>query len=91
MFLISLLLSILVKLNRIYGWRPEPFYNITEVERHPEMPQDLKEHIRSVWEAECRGRRFQDECPKLNMTWLHCDGEVRFFIRVVAKLPVRRE
>ncbi len=68
---------ILVKLNRIYGWRPEPYYNITEVEDHPEMPQDLKRHIRSVWDAECRGRSFQEECPKMNMTWLHCDGEVR--------------
>lgn len=65
----------MVKLNRIYGWLPEPFYDMEEVRSHPEMPQRLKDHILSVHETQCRPKGFEFDCPYLNMTWLHCDGE----------------
>ena len=38
---------LLLKLNRIYGWRPQPYYNLTEV-ANTDMPQDLKDHIFQV-------------------------------------------
>ena len=68
---------LLLKLNRIYGWVPYPYFNITEVDRNPNMPKKLKEHIRKTWEDNCRGRglEVEDKCPQLNMVWLHCDGE----------------
>lgn len=69
---------ILVKLNRIYGWTPEPYFNVTEVEVDvPGMPADLRAHIRQVWDENCRGRgpALEERCPQLNMVWLHCDGE----------------
>jgi len=68
---------ILLKLNRIYGWQPEPYYDIQEIEAHPEMPKDLKRHIRNTWEENCANgtEAIQRRCPQLNMVWLHCDGE----------------
>ena len=68
---------LLLKLNRIYGWNPEPYYNVTEVEALPDMPDDLKRHIRRTWEDNCAGKGYETEerCPQLNMVWLHCDGE----------------
>ena len=68
---------ILVKLNRVYGWQPVPYQNVTEVERMEEMPKSLKEHIRRTWEENCRGRGrdLEERCPELDMVWLHCDGE----------------
>lgn len=33
------------KVNRIYGWEPEPYYNLTEVQNLPDMPMDLKNRI----------------------------------------------
>lgn len=68
---------LLLKLNRIYGWQPEPFYNVTEVQNLPDMPKDLKAHITKTWEDKCRGRgaQLEEQCPQLNMVWLHCDGE----------------
>ena len=67
---------ILLKLNRIYGWMPEPYYNITEVDNHPTMPDRLKRHIRKTWEDNCKGRDgLSERCPQLNMVWLNCDGE----------------
>jgi len=65
---------LLLKLNRVYSWVPTP-YNITEVDVHPDMPQDLKNHIRKVWEENCGGL-LDRPCPELNMVWLHCDGEL---------------
>ena len=68
---------LLLKLNRVYGWQPEPYYNITQVDNHPDMPKDLKRHIRKTWEDKCKD--FPDRverCPQLNMVWLHCDGEM---------------
>ena len=69
---------ILVKLNRIYGWTPEPYFNLTEIERLPDMPKTLKDHITQTWEENCRGRgtEIEDQCPELNMVWLDCNGEM---------------
>ena len=25
---------LMLKLNKVYGWEPQPYYNITEVSRH---------------------------------------------------------
>ena len=68
---------LLLKLNRIYGWEPQPFYNVTEAENHPLMPQQIKDKIRNTWEENCRGRGndIEQRCPQLGMVWLHCDGE----------------
>lgn len=32
-------------MNKVYGWEPEPFYNVTEVLNHPTMPLWLKTKI----------------------------------------------
>ncbi len=32
-------------MNRMYGWEPEPYYNITEVRQLPKMPVWLKDNI----------------------------------------------
>lgn len=32
---------IMVKLNRVYGWEPEPYYNTTEVGSHAHRPTRL--------------------------------------------------
>ena len=69
---------LLLKLNRVFGWQPHPYFNIMDVDNHTTMPQDLKNHIRHEWQTalddgECR---IDDpRCSKLNMIWLHCDGE----------------
>ncbi|XP_059098980.1 sodium/potassium-transporting ATPase subunit beta-like [Tigriopus californicus] len=68
---------ILLKLNKIFGWFPDPYYNVTEVENHPDIPDSLKNHIRSTWEENCRnkGPEKEERCPQLNMVWLDCNGE----------------
>ncbi len=33
-------------MNRMYGWEPEPYYNLTEINQL-EMPQWLKDRIGS--------------------------------------------
>ncbi|XP_023942956.1 sodium/potassium-transporting ATPase subunit beta-2 [Bicyclus anynana] len=55
---------IFLKLNRIYGWRPE-FYN--DVNHLPsDMPHDLQAHIRNM----------TDYNPDyVNMVWVSCQGE----------------
>ncbi|KAJ0181547.1 hypothetical protein K1T71_002269 [Dendrolimus kikuchii] len=55
---------IFLKLNRIYGWRPE-FYNDT---RHlpKEMPKDLVSHIKNI-------TAYNKDYA--NMVWISCQGE----------------
>ena len=68
---------ILVKLNRIYGWVPEP-YSIDEIRNHTQMPLALKNDIEAIYEEKCVQGGFrpdQGPCPYMNMIWLHCDGE----------------
>ena len=67
---------ILVKLNRIYGWVPEP-YSIDEVRNHTSMPLSLKNDIQQIYNDKCEGKfpPEQGPCPYMNMIWLHCDGE----------------
>ena len=45
---------ILVKLNRIYGWNPRPYYNVTEVNSLVDMPTPLKKHITKIWTEKCK-------------------------------------
>jgi hypothetical protein len=49
---------------------------MNEIDAHPEMPKDLKHHIRQTWEENCANGtiEIQQRCPQLNMIWLHCDG-----------------
>ena len=47
---------ILIKLNRVYGWNPRPYYDIEEVKSLTDMPDLLKAHIIKTWEDNCRGR-----------------------------------
>jgi len=70
---------ILLKMNRIYDWRPDP-YTIDEVRNHTTMPRALKADIEKIYMEKCNGRSFPDKqytggCPYMNMVWLHCDGE----------------
>ena len=39
------MIGILFQMNKVYGWEPEPFYNVTEVQNHPTMPSWLKAKI----------------------------------------------
>ncbi|XP_001604224.1 sodium/potassium-transporting ATPase subunit beta-2 [Nasonia vitripennis] len=52
---------IFIKLNRIYDWIPE-YYNDSS-DLPDEMPQDLKDHIKTV------------DKSKLNTVWVSCRGE----------------
>lgn len=63
---------ILIKLNRIYDWVPEP-YTIEEVRNHTTMPLRLKDDIEKIHREKCGG--WAEPCPYMNMVWLHCDGE----------------
>ena len=36
---------IALKMNRIYGWEPEPYYNVTEVMNSDVIPQTVKGNI----------------------------------------------
>lgn len=53
---------IFLKLNRIYGWVPE-YYNDTK-NLPSEMPESLKNHIRSI-----------NDTKELNTIWVSCYGE----------------
>ncbi|XP_055600766.1 sodium/potassium-transporting ATPase subunit beta-1-like isoform X2 [Uranotaenia lowii] len=51
---------VIIKLNRIYGWVPEPFDDVEDLP--DEMPHDLVEHIKSLPEK------------KRNKIWVSCNG-----------------
>ena len=38
-------LSFFDQVNQVFGWEPEPYYNITEVRGHSSMPKILKDRI----------------------------------------------
>jgi len=74
---------ILLKMNRVYNWRPDP-YTIEQVRNHTTMPKLLKDDIEDVYADKCAGKEatwgddydgLPKPCPYLNMVWLHCDGE----------------
>jgi len=76
---------ILLKMNKIYDWKPVP-YTMAQVNESTTMPEKLKEDIARVWEDKCRPKNYPYNgfvdgtgeylpCPWLNMAWLHCDGE----------------
>ena len=60
------------KINRIYGWQPEPYYNISEIEHHPQMPKQLKHHIKKSWNEKCD--ISDTKCAILRMIWITCEG-----------------
>ncbi|XP_058819351.1 sodium/potassium-transporting ATPase subunit beta-2-like [Topomyia yanbarensis] len=51
---------IFVKLNKIYGWIPEPYDNVNELPH--DMPTDLVDHIKSLPENERK------------QVWISCNG-----------------
>ncbi|CAH2105102.1 unnamed protein product [Euphydryas editha] len=55
---------IFLKLNKIYGWKPE-FYNSSD-NLPSAMPDDLKEHIKNMT---AYNKNY------LNMVWVSCQGE----------------
>lgn len=57
---------IMIKLNRIYGWQPDP-YTIDEIRNHTEMPKALKDDIEKI---------YASDPLDIAMVWLHCDGEM---------------
>ena len=63
----------MVKLNRIYDWRPDP-YTIEEVQNNTMMPRHLKNDIQKIYDEKCDSSS-SEPCPYMNMVWLHCDGE----------------
>ncbi|XP_047987641.1 sodium/potassium-transporting ATPase subunit beta-2-like [Leguminivora glycinivorella] len=70
---------IFLKLNKIYGWRPE-FYEPHELPA--DMPDDLQQHIRGLSSAN----------NHTNMIWISCQGETpadRENIGPVQYLPYR--
>ncbi|XP_030748659.1 sodium/potassium-transporting ATPase subunit beta-2 isoform X1 [Sitophilus oryzae] len=54
---------IFLKLNRIYGWKPD--YYLYDHELPPEMPKQLKDHIRSINNTQDRKN-----------IWVSCEGEM---------------
>jgi len=67
---------IIVKMNRVLGWEPEPYYNLTEI-NSLDMPVWLKEYVGDYWTKHCRGKGqdVEDKCPQMRMIWLSCSGE----------------
>jgi len=55
---------IVLKLNRIFGWVPEPYDDPNDL---PElMPADLKEYIKA---------KYAENKNQMNMIWVSCEGE----------------
>ena len=74
------LFSSLVQVNRVFGWEPEPYYNISEVRGLVEMPQGLRDHIGGYLSLHiCRTNIFGLSLLSLaEGTWIkHCKGQGR--------------
>lgn len=56
---------ILIKLNKIYGWKPEPYEAATLPAAAPDMPEQLVEYINNTATAK----------EKDHMIWFSCEGE----------------
>ena len=84
---------IALKMNRIYGWEPEPFYNLTDIESHPTMPTSLKQHIQVVWEKHCSNLNPDNvQCPNLRMVWMSCEGATphdKEWLGPIMYMPIR--
>jgi len=67
---------VLLKVNQVLGWEPEPYYNITEVRKHSSMPNLLKAKIEKTWGSKCAGKgaALEERCPELRMVWITCEG-----------------
>ena len=72
-----MLYIIFLQPTKLFDWEPEPYYNVTEIENLPTMPNWLKNNIRSIWEKKCEGKgpETEEKCPHLRMVWLSCEGE----------------
>ena len=62
---------VLLKMNKVVGWEPDPYYNITEVEGLQTMPRKLKNTIVKTWEKNCKGKGEAKEakCPNLRYAY----------------------
>ena len=68
----------MLKLNRIYGWQPQPYFNFREIQEHPHMPKDLKEHINKTWYDNCDGKYPPEpEVCHPGMSYEQCIGVER--------------
>jgi len=56
---------IFLKLNKMINWEPDVYTHIDEVEKEKDMPEDLKEHIKS--------QAVGGVPPK--MIWMSCEGK----------------
>ena len=63
-------------MNRVYGWQPEFYYNVTEVQKSNEIPNSVKVQVEKTWNKFCKGKgqEVEDNCPRLRMIWLDCKG-----------------
>ena len=75
-------------MNRVYGWQPEFYYNVTEVKESTEIPNSVKDQVEKTWNKFCKGKgqEIEDNCPRLRMIWLDCKGE--FFSKVKISLVI---
>jgi len=55
---------IVLKLNRIFGWIPEPYDDLNDLPAN--MPTELKEYIKT---------KATENKEQLKMIWVSCDGE----------------
>ena len=64
-------------MNRVYGWQPEFYYNVTEVQESTEIPNSVKDQVEKTWNKFCKGKgqEIEENCPRLRMIWLDCKGE----------------
>merc|ERR1719295_1882584 len=57
---------LLLKLNRIYGWEPQPYENVTEMTEAPSsLTSEIGELIKDPKNTKMMGQ----------MIWLSCEGE----------------
>merc|ERR1711962_504336 len=59
---------LLLKLNRIYGWLPEPYENVTDMPS--EAPHSLTKEIETLTNKESGNPKMMGQ-----MIWLSCEGE----------------
>jgi len=64
---------VLIKLNKIYGWTPEPYKTLEDLEvaKERNMPNDLMENIKNLINTPNTNTNHS----QLNTVWVSCDGE----------------
>lgn len=65
---------IALKMNRIFGWEPKPYYNISEVRNSPSLPGEVKKLVEQTYYAENCNKTAEEKCLRLRMVWVTCQG-----------------